>query len=172
MKSPLIAPLASVLLLFAACEQKSAQVTSSAPPPSQTPAEATETPDNLAMSPSSSEEASPTAEATISPSATGTSNRQPVFRNEAATQAANQYLNSYKTILNDVTAAPRTHPAISTDPIAAIEGAENQLRKLGQDTAQLENRQQEVDQQLTPDEKKRLLQYQKNFERAGRPNQD
>jgi hypothetical protein len=167
MKSPLIAPFA-ISLLFAACEQKSAQITSSTPPPSSAPTEAVETPDYSGVTSSSSAEASPTAEADSSPSTTGTSNPQPVFRNEAANQAANQYLDTYNTLRNDVTAAPGTRPAIPTDPRAAIEAAKTLAQKVGGDTQELANQQKQVNKLLTPDEKKRLREYQKSLEQAGR----
>ena len=162
MKSPLIAPCAIVLLLFAACQQKSAQITSSSPPPRPAPTEATEPPDYSGVT-SSSAESSATPEADVSPSMSGTSNPRPVFRNEAATQAANQYLESYNRVVNDVSAAPGTRPAIPTDPKAAVEAAKDLARKVGQDTAALANQQREVNRLLTPDEKKRLREYQKNL---------
>jgi len=166
MKSPLIAPFAIVSLLFAACEQKSAQITSSSPPSSPAPTVAADTPDNFAVSPSSSAEASATAEAAISPPTSGTSNPRPVFRNEAATEAANRYLNSYNTVLNDVTAAPGTRPAIPTDPRAALEAVMTQARKIGQDTRDVANQQKQVDRLLAPDEKKRLREYQRSLEQG------
>ena len=167
MKIPLIAPIAIGSLLFAACEQKSALVTSSSssPTPSPAPAEAV-APDYSAVSPSSVAEASASAE-DASPSSSGTSNSRPVFRNEDATQAANQYLDSYNTVLNDVTAVPGTRPAIPTDPRAAIEAALTQARKVGQDTRELANQQKQVNRLLTPDEKRRLRAYQKGLEQGG-----
>ena len=164
MKTPLIAPIAIVLLLLAACEQKSAQITSSSPPPAPAPAEAVGTPDDSGVASSSVAEASPRAEASNSPSTNGTANARPVFRNEDATQAANQYLDSYDTVLNDVTAVPGTRSSIPTnDPKAAIEAAMVQARKVGQDTQALANQQKQVNRLLTPDEKKRLREYQKNL---------
>jgi hypothetical protein len=168
MKIPLIAPIAIVLLLLAACEQKSAQITSSSPPPAPAPSEAVETPDFSGVASSSVAEASPTAEAATSPSTNGTSNARPVFRNEDATQAANQYLDSYNTVLNDVTAVPGTRSSIPTDdPKAAIEAAMVQARKVGQDTRALANQQKQVNRLLAPDEKKRLREYQKSLEQGG-----
>src|SRR6202158_952320 len=122
MKIPLIATIAIGSLLFAACEQKSALVTSSSPSPTPplAPAEAVAR-HYSAVSPSSVAEASASAE-DASPSSSGTSNSRPVFRNEDATQAANQYLDSYNTVLNDVTGVPGTRSSIPThDPKAAIE---------------------------------------------------
>ena len=137
MKIPLIAPIAIVSLLFAACEQKSAQITSSSPPPSSARGRSRADPglfrsDRLLL-PQRHPQA---AEAATSPSTSGTSNARPVFRNEDATQAANQYLDSYNAVLNDVTAVPGTRPAIPTDPQAAIEaadgsGAEGRARHSG-----------------------------------------
>ena len=167
MKIPLIAPIAIVSLLFAACEQKSAQITSSSPPPSSARAEAAQTPDYSGVTSSSSAEAPQAAEAATSPSTSGTSNTRPVFRNEDATQAANQYLDSYNAVLNDVTAVPGTRPAIPTDPQAAIEAAMVQARKVGQDTQVLVNQQKQVNRLLTPDEKKRLREYQKSLQQGG-----
>jgi hypothetical protein len=97
----------------------------------------------------------------------GPSNSRPVFWNEDATQAANQYLNSYNTVLNDVTAVPGTRPAIPTDPRAAIEAALIQARKVGQDIRELANQQKQVNRLLTPDEKRRLSAYQKGLEQGG-----
>ena len=166
MKTPLIAPIAIVLLLLAACEQKSAQITSSSPP-APAPAEAVETPDYSGVASSSVAEASPTAEASNSPSTNGTANARPVFRNEDATQAANQYLDSYDTVLNDVTGVPGTRSSIPTnDPKAAIEAAMVQARKVGQDTQALANQQKQVNRLLTPDEKKRLHEYQKSLQQG------
>jgi hypothetical protein len=168
MKTPLIAPIAIVLLLLAACEQKSAQITSSSPPaPTPAPAEAVGTPDYSGVASSSVADASPPAEASNSPSTTGTANARPVFRNEDATQAANQYLDSYDTVLNDVAAVPGTRSSIPTnDPKAAIEAAMAQARKVGQDTQALASQQKQVNRLLTPDEKKRLREYQKSLEQG------
>ena len=166
MKRPLIAPLVIGSLLFAACQQKSAQITSSSSP-RPAPTEAAEAPDYSGVTSSSSADASPTAEADTSASASETSNPRPVFRNEAATQAAKQYLDSYNRLVNDVTAVPGTRPAIPTDPKAAIEAALSQARKVGQDSQVLAEQQKQVNKLLTPDELKRLREYQKSLQQAG-----
>jgi hypothetical protein len=169
MKSSLIAPFALVSLLFAACEQKPSQITSSSPPPGPAPTEAAGAPDYSGVtSSSSSAEASPTAEADMSASTSGTSNPRPVFRSEAATQAANQYLDTYNTLRNDVNAAPGTRPVIPTDAKTAIEAAKAEAQKVGRDTQELANQEKRINRLLTPDEKKRLREYQKSLEQTGR----
>jgi hypothetical protein len=87
-----------------------------------------------------------------------TSPPRPVFKSEAATQAANQYLDTYAAVVNDINAAP---PTRNTDPATGLSNVKSQLQKLGSDTAALANQQREVERQLTPDERKRLRQYQK-----------
>jgi hypothetical protein len=87
-----------------------------------------------------------------------------VFKSEAATQAANQFLDSYATVINDVNAAP---PTRATDPQSGLNNVRSQLQKLARDSAELENQQREVQRQLTPDERKRLRQYQKSLEQQG-----
>jgi uncharacterized phage infection (PIP) family protein YhgE len=93
-----------------------------------------------------------------------TSIPRPVFKSEAATQAANQYLDSYAAVINDVNAAP---PTRTTDPQTGLNNVKSQLEKLSRDSAELANQQSEVQRQLTPDEQKRLRQYQKNLEQQG-----
>jgi hypothetical protein len=166
MKIPLIAPFAVVSLFFAACGQKSAQITSSSSPPSPAPTEAAESPDYSGVSSSSSAEASSTAEVANSPSANGTSNPGPVFRSEAATQAANQYLNSYNALRNDANGpAPKLPPGNLEGSMSALR---SYAQKLAQQSAEFENQRRQVDSQLTPDEKKRLLQYQGSLEQGGK----
>jgi hypothetical protein len=160
MKVPLIAPLAAVLVSLAACEQKSPPVVSSAPP-SSTPAELSETPGNSSELSSSVTTEQPTAETSPTPSTEAAANNRPVFHSETATQAANQYLNSYSALHNDVDKAPKA-PLGNPDGITS--NLQATLQQLARDNAELQNQQREVDRQLTPDEKKRLRQYQKNLE--------
>jgi hypothetical protein len=166
MKIPLIAPFAAVSLLLAACGQKSSQVTSSVPASSSTPSEsmlpeATQPADNSETVSSSSATNADATKAGSPESQTTTSVPRPVFKSEAATQAANQYLDTYSAVLSDINAAPATR---TTDPETGLNNVKSQLQKLGRDSAALANQQREVDRQLTPDEKKRLGQYQKNLE--------
>jgi hypothetical protein len=167
MKRPLIAVFAVVSLFFAACEKKSAEIISSSSSPPLNPRYVAQDQSNdSTVSPSSLADESQQEQATPSPSPSA-SNGRPVFKNEAATQAANQYLESYNKVLNDVTAVPKSRPVIPTDdPKAAIEAVTGQLQKLGQDTAELANQQKQVSNLLTPDEKKRLREYQKSMEQT------
>jgi hypothetical protein len=161
MKIPLIAPFAAVSLFLAACGQKSSQITSSSPRPSAKPSEAVEAPDYSGVAFNSVAEASGEEQTTPTPAASAASGVRPVFKSEAATQAANQYLDSYAAVLNDVSAAP---PTRTTDPETGLNNVKSQLQKLGRDSAELANQQREIQRQLTPDERKRLRQYQKNLE--------
>jgi hypothetical protein len=163
MKSLPIALFVVVLLFFAACEKKSARITSSDPSPN--PTEVADTPDNSTVSPSSLAGESQQEQPTPSPSPSASSGR-PVFKSQAATKAANEYLDSYNTVRNDLTAAPGTRPEHPTDPKAAIEAARAQLQKIGRDTRELANQQKQVDGLLSPDEKKRLQEYQKSLEQT------
>lgn len=169
MKISLIAPFAVVSLLFAACEQKSAHITSSSPSAASTPSESTlsgpaELPENSEAPRFSLVEASPTAEASAALSESVTSNPRPVFSSEAATQAANQYLDSYNALRNDVNVAPKPPPA---NLEAGLSELRSYAQKLARETAEFENQKRQVDSQLTPDERKRLQQYQKSLDQAG-----
>src|SRR5271165_6850021 len=166
MKIPLIASLAAVSLFFAACEQKSPGTAASSPSSSApTPAGAAEPPDNSAVSSSSLAAEQPAAEASATPSTNVASTNRPVFHSEAATQAANQYLDSYSALTSAVNNAPK--PPQGGNPEAVMSSLQNTLQEIGRHTAELQNQQQEVDRQLTPDEKKRLLQYQKSLQQGG-----
>jgi hypothetical protein len=67
-------------------------------------------------------------------------------------------------VINDVSAAP---PTRTTDPETGLNNVKSQLQKLSRDSAALASQQREVERQLTPEERKRLRQYQKNLEQAG-----
>ena len=166
MKVHLIAPFAAVSLFLAACGQKSSDVTASAPAPSSTPSEATlpeatQPVENSETVSSSSATNVDVTKPESSQSESTTAPPRPVFKSEAATQAANQYLDTYATVLNDINAAP---PTRTTDPEAGLNNVKAQLQKFGRDSAALANQQREVERQLTPDERKRLRQYQKSLE--------
>jgi hypothetical protein len=108
-----------------------------------------------------------TPETAPSPSASPTSKGELVLNSEAATQAAGEYLNSYNTLLNDINARPATR---DTDPETGLNNLKAQLQNIARDAAQLANQQRQVQQQLTPDEIKRLLQYRKNLEKSATQN--
>jgi hypothetical protein len=170
MKSPLIAAFAVVSLFFAACGKKSTEINSSSSSPPLNPRYVAEDPSNdstasPSSSPSSLADESQQEQATPSPSPSAAIGR-PVFKSQSATQAANQYLDSYNAVRNDLTAAPGTRPSIPTDPKAAMEAIQGQLQKIGRDTRELANQQKQVDGLLTPDEKKRLSEYQKSLEQT------
>jgi hypothetical protein len=167
MKIPLIAPLAVVSLFFAACGHKSTQITSSSPAPSPTSLEAEEPQDNSAVSSSLVAEESPKEQAVPSPSPSGSSGR-PVFKSKATTQLANQYLDSYQTLVNDLN-------TVSTPPPGDLEASMSYLKsytqKLARDSAVMENQKRQVQSQLSPDERKRLLQYKKSLEQVQQEDQ-
>ena len=163
MKINLIARFALISLCVAACEQKSAQVTSSRSSPSSRPSESAEVSDFSGVSTSSVAEASVPEQAAPSPSAAATAAR-PVFKSEAATQAANQYLDSYANLLNDLNATP--HPPAGNSE-AMMSYLRTYTQKVARDSADLTNRQRQADSQLNPEERKRLRQYQKSLEQAG-----
>jgi len=166
MKIPLIAPFASVALFLTACGQKPSEVTTSVPRTASTPSDsmlpsATEPVESSETVSSSS---ATNADATKPESAqaqNATSPPRPVFKSEAATQAANQYLDTYASLVNEINTAPSVR---TTDPETGLNNVKAQLQKLGRDTAALANQQREVERQLTPDERKRLRQYQKSLE--------
>jgi hypothetical protein len=164
MKAILIAPLAVVSALFVACGQKSTQTTSATPAPSSTQSQAAETPDYSGVNFSSVAEASPQEQVAPSPSPSATPGVRPVFKSEGATQAANQYLDSYGALINDLNATPQ--PPIG-NPEATMNYLRSYTQKLARDNAELANRQRQVDSQLTPNERKLLRQYQKSLEQQG-----
>jgi hypothetical protein len=166
MKIPLTLSLAAICLFFAACEEKSPGIAASSPSSSTpTPAEAAEPPDNSAGSSSALVAEKPAAEASAAPSANAASTSRPVFHSEAATQAANQYLDSYSALVSAVNNAPK--PPQGGSPEAVLSTLQSTLQEIGRHNTEYQNQQREVDRQLTPDEKKRLLQYQKSLEQGG-----
>jgi hypothetical protein len=167
MKTPLIASCAAASLLFAACEQKPAQISSASATPTASSEEAVREPYTPATSSSSFTAAIVTPETAPSPSANVTSKGELTFKTDAATQAASEYLSSYNTLLNDISATPSTR---DTDPNTGLNNAIGNLQNLARGLNQLGNQQQQVQQQLTPDEIKRLLQYRKNLEKAASQN--
>jgi hypothetical protein len=162
MKIFLITPLAIASLFFEACEQKPARITSSSPAPSSTSTQAAEAPDYSGLTSSSAAEAVPSPEASSSASQSA-SPAGPVFKSEAATEAANQYLNSYQAVIKDLNEVPPSRPV---SPPGGILDVRPSLQKLARDTAALVNQQKQVDGQLTPEEKKRLRQYQKSLDQG------
>jgi hypothetical protein len=183
MKIRLIAPSAVASLFFAACGQKSPQITGSSSPPAEA-AEAApdasaslsplagtaQTVDDAAVASAPSTDGSPTGQAAASSPGSPGSTNWPGFNSEAATQAATQYLDSYQAILNDVNVAPKPPP---TNPQVALTDLKTTLQKLAADTAEFENRQRQVERQLTPEERERLLQYRKSLDQGGQiPNQN
>jgi hypothetical protein len=163
MKVSLFAPLAIVWFFFTACQQKAPQVSSSSPP-SSTPVEVAEAPDKYAGSSPSLAAESPSAEASSSPSTNAASTSLPVFHSEAATKAASQYLSSYNALLSAVNNPPK---APTGNPEALMSNLQSTLQEIGRHTTELRNQKQEVDRQLTPEEKMRLRQYQKSLDQAG-----
>jgi hypothetical protein len=164
MKIPLIAPFAVVLLFFAACEQKSAHISSSTPVPSLTPSGAAQASDYSGVTSSSVAEASSEEQANPSPSSSAASDPRPVFKSEEATQAASQYLDSYEALISDLNATAQP-PAES--PEATMSYFRAYTQKLARDNAELANRQRQVESQLNAVERRRLRQYQKNLEQQG-----
>jgi hypothetical protein len=164
MKLILIAPLAVVSTFFVACEQKSNRAISSIPAPTLTPSEAAEASDYSGVTSPSVAETSPQEQVAPSPSASATPGVRPTFKSEAATQAANQYLDSYGALINDLNATPQ--PPIG-NPEATMSYFRTYTQKLARDNAELANRQKEVESQLTPNERKLLRQYQKSLEQPG-----
>ena len=164
MKLILIVPLALASGLFAACDQKSVQTTSPSPGPSSSPAQASEAPSDSGVISPSLAEASPQEQAAASPSATEVSDGRPVFKTEAATQAANQYLDSYRALVNDLSAKPQPPTG---NPEATMNYLRSYTQKVARESAEFGNRQRQVESQLTPDERKRLHQYQKSLDQQG-----
>jgi hypothetical protein len=160
MKSLLIAIFPAVSLFFAGCGQESAQNTSVSSTPSPSPEQAVREANTEATPYSSVGQAAMTSNTAPSPSPSPTAL---AFKSKEATQAANQYLNTYNTLLNDLNAKATTK---GMDPEAAKNAAMDHLKKVEQDTFELQNQERQVKQVLTPDEIKRLLQYRKGFEDA------
>jgi hypothetical protein len=163
MKILLIVPCAVVSLFVAACEQKSAQITSSSPAPSSTSTQVAEAPDYSGLTSPSVAESSPVSQVASSPSPNASAGGL-VFKTEAATQAANKYLDNYEALIRDVNEVPPVRP-VPPQP-GAILDVRPYLQKLVRDSAELANQQKQIDTQLTSEEKKRLRQYQKGVEQA------
>ena len=83
-----------------------------------------------------------------------------MFKSEAATEVANQYLNSYQALIQDLNEVPTSRPV---PPPGGMYDVRPSLQKLARDTAALANQEKQVDAQLNPGEKRRLRQYQKNL---------
>ena len=162
MKTLLIAPLVSVSLFFAGCGKEPAQITSESSTPSPSPEAIVPEPQTPATSNSSVSEAAVTPETVPSPSPSRTSKSGLAFKTETATKAASAYLNAYNTFLNDINARPATRGGVDTQ--TALNNAMANLQKIAQDTAELSNQETQVQQALTPDEVKRLLEYRKNLD--------
>jgi hypothetical protein len=150
MKSLQIGLFAAVSLLFVGCGQKATQITSTSSTPSPSPKEIVREPDPLA-----------TPEIAPSPSQSITSKGGLVFETQAATQAADQYLETYKKLLNDINAPTSTK---STDPQTELGDIKAHLQRIAQDTTELANQESQVQRVLTPDELKRLMQYRETVE--------
>jgi len=165
MKTHLIAPFAVVLFFLAACGQKSAQITSSSPvaSPSSTRPEAVE-PDDSRATTASGAEAPSQDETAPSPAQSAASDARPQFNSEAATQAANQYLDSYAGLINDLN-APAQPPTGS--PEATMSYLSSYTQKIARESAEVANRQRQAESQLTPEERRRLRQYRKSLEQQG-----
>ena len=155
MKILLIALVASVSLFVAGCGKEPAQITSESSTSSPSPEAMVPGSQTSATSYSSLSETAPT------PSSSATSKSGLTFKTEAATKAANQYLNAYSTLINDTNA--RTS-ARGTDPETAMSNAMAQLKKIARDTAEVTEQENQVQQALTPDEVQRLLRYRKSLE--------
>src|SRR5271165_4296950 len=164
MKIHLIAPFAVVLFFLAACGQKSAQITSSSPVPSSTRPEAVEPPDDSRVTAASVAEAPSQDEAAPSPAQSAASDARPQFNSETATQAANQYLDSYAGLINDIN-APAQPPA--GNPEATMSYLSSYTQKIARESAEVVNRQRQAESQLTPEERRRLRQYRKSLEQQG-----
>jgi hypothetical protein len=151
-----------VLISICLAEQKSDSVSSSTTTPSS---ESATTPE------ASSSSSAPTflrwtsehAQSTPSPSISVT-NTRPAFRSEVANQRAEQYLKSYQAVLEDLN-APAAQPA---SPDVSMNNALSAVRKLARDTQEFANQQKEIRQALVPDERKRLLEYQRSLEQQRR----
>jgi hypothetical protein len=148
MKIPPIAALTVVSLFFTACGHKSSQITSSSPAPSPSSLEAGEPQDNSA--PALVADESPQEQAIPSPSPSASTGR-PVFKSQAATRVANDYLNSCQTLMKDVN-------TVAPPPAGDLEGGMNFIRsytqKIARDTAALESQRRQIQSQMAPERKK------------------
>ena len=163
MKISRIAPFILISICLAACEQKSGSVSSSPTTPSS---ETATTPEASSSSsgPSFLRWTSEHAQSDPSPSKSVT-NTRPAFRGEVANQRADQYLKSYQAVLDDANAQapPPANPEVS------MNNGLSAVRKLARDTQEFANQQKQMRQALVPDERKRLLEYQRSLEQ---PRQD
>jgi hypothetical protein len=160
MKISRIVPFVLISICLAACEQKSGSVSSSptTPEPASTP-EAS----SGSSAPTFLRWTSEHAQSTPSPSQS-VANSRPAFRSEVANQRAEQYLKSYQAVLEDLN-APAAQPA---SPDVSMNNALSAVRKLARDTQEFANQQKEIRQALVPDERKRLLEYQRSLEQQRR----
>jgi hypothetical protein len=163
MKISRIAPFVLISICLAACEQKSGSVSSSTKTPSSEPATTPEASSSSAA-PSFLRWTSEHAQSTPSPSKS-VANSRPAFRSEDANQRADQYLKSYQAVLDDLN-APAAPPANSE---VSMNNGLSAVRKLARDTQEFANQQKQMRQALVPDERKRLLEYQRSLEQ---PRQD
>jgi hypothetical protein len=162
MKISRIAPFVLISICIAACGQKSDSVSSSTTTPSSEPATTPET-SSGSSAPTFLRWTSEHAQSTPSPSKSVADSR-PTFRSEVANQRAEQYLKSYQAVLEDLN-APAAPPA---NPDVSMNNALSAVRKLARDTQEFANQQKEIRQALVPDERKRLLEYQRSLEQSRR----
>jgi hypothetical protein len=160
MKNLLIAAFPALSLFFAGCGQEPAQNTSVSSTPSPSTEQVVREANTEATPYSSGSQAALTSETAPSPSP---SPRALAFKSKEAVQAASQYLNTYNTLLNDLNTKQTTK---DMDPETAKNAAMEHLKKVEQDTFELQNQEKQVQRALTPDEIKRLLEYRKNLEDA------
>lgn len=159
MKTLLIALLATVSLFFTGCGKEPARVTSESSTASPSPQSIVPGSNTSATSYSSVSETAVTSETAPTPSA----KMALAFKSEAATKAANEYLNAYSTLINDINA--RTVPG-GADPETAMSNAMAQLQKITRDNAEVTKQENRVHQALTPEEVQRLLQYRRTLEES------
>jgi hypothetical protein len=160
MKIPRIAPFVLISICLAACEQKSDSVSSSPTTPSSEPATTAEA-SSSSSAPTFLRWTSEHAQSTPSPSKSVT-NTRPAFRSEDANQRAEQYLKSYQAVLEDLNA--QAPPPANSE--VSMNNALGAVRKLGRDAQELANQQKQMRQALAPDERKRLLEYQRGLEQS------
>ena len=160
MKSLLVAAFPAVSLFLAGCGQEPAHNTSASSTPSPASEQVVRDANTEATPYSSVSQAAMTPETAPSPSPSPTAL---AFKSKEAIQAASQYLQTYNTLLNDLNTKQTTK---GMDPETAKSAAMDHLKKIGQDTLELQNQEGQVQKVLTPDEIKRLLQYRKNLEDA------
>ena len=165
MRILVIALYVSVSLFLAGCGKETAQIASGPSTPSPSP---TSIMSESRTSATPYSETAPTPETASNPSPSPTAKVELVFKTEAATKAASEYLNAYNTLLNDINARPGPRGA---DPETALNNALAQLQKVTRDNAEVTNQQNKVEQVLSPDELTRLLQYRKTLEDATKTNQ-